>query len=309
VRHHPRVAHACVLAGVLLVSTTRAAEAQSVETIPISRCAPGVHESEARGTVGFPQDSIHCPLFADPKEPRTFISLLRGTFRSLDDPSGSGATIVSVGIGDAFGLVRWNGARPGDGVQLDVVGAVFAQFDFEASSKDLINADYTIGFPLTLRKRGFSTRLRLYHQSSHLGDEFLLRDGEIQRENLSFESFEVLISQELRAFRVYAGAERLFRREPETVSTSVFHAGVEARSGRLGPVQLIAALDMKSPELHDWSPAMSGRAGIEFVRSGGSGHPARIVTMMFEWYDGPSPYGQFFQDDISYVGAGVHFSL
>jgi hypothetical protein len=26
-------------------------------------------------------------------------------------------------------------------------------------------------------------------------------------------------------------------------------------------------------------------------------------------YQGPSPYGQFFQDDISYVGAGIHIGL
>ena len=31
--------------------------------------------------------------------------------------------------------------------------------------------------------------------------------------------------------------------------------------------------------------------------------------VMYELYEGPSPYGQFFQDDISYVGVGLHFSL
>jgi len=292
--------------GFVLVASTCAAQDQ---TIPISRCAPGVHESEAHGTVGFPQDSIHCPLLADPKEPLSFVSLLRGTFRSLGDPSGSATTIVSVGIGDSFGLVRWNGGTAGDGVQLDVVGAVFAQFDFDAPSKDLINADYTIGFPLTFRKRGFSTRVRLYHQSSHLGDEFLLRDSAIQRENLSFESIELLLSQEIHAFRVYAGAERLFRREPDTVGESVFHGGAEFRSGHAGPVQMVAAIDMKTTELHDWSPATSGRVGLEFVRSSASGHPSRLVTLMLELYQGPSPYGQFFQDDISYAGIGIHFSL
>jgi hypothetical protein len=270
---------------------------------------PGVHESEAQGTVGFPQDSIYCPAIADPKEPSSFASLLRGTFRSLDDPDGSGATIVSIGLGDSFGLVRWNGQNAGDGVQLDVVGGVFAQFDFEAPSRDLINADYTIGLPITFRKSGFSTRVRLYHQSSHLGDEFLLRDQLIQRENLSFESIEVLVSQEIHAFRVYAGAERLFRREPDTLGKSVFHGGAELRSGRAGPVQLVAAVDMKATDLHDWSPAISGRAGLEFVKSDPSGHPTRLVTLMFEVYEGPSPYGQFFQDDISYIGAGIHFSL
>ena len=37
------------------------------------------------------------------------------------------------------------------------------------------------------------------------------------------------------------------------------------------------------------------------------GHPGRLVTLMLELYDGPSPYGQFFQHDISYVGIGLHF--
>ncbi|HEY7188476.1 MAG TPA: DUF1207 domain-containing protein [Vicinamibacterales bacterium] len=290
----------------LLVASTCAGQDQ---TIPLSRCAPGVHESESHGTVAFPQDSIHCPLLADPKEPRSFASLLRGTFRTLDDPSGATTTIVSVGIGDTFGLVRWNGRQAGDGVQIDVVGAVFAQFDFNAPSKDLINADYTIGFPITFRTHGFSTRVRVYHQSSHLGDEFLLRDSAIQRENLSFESIELLLSQEIHALRVYGGAERLFRREPDTVGASVFHGGAEFRSGRAGPAQMVAAVDMKTTELYDWSPAISGRVGLELIRSSASGHPARLVTLMAEFYNGPSPYGQFFQDDISYAGFGIHFSL
>ena len=31
--------------------------------------------------------------------------------------------------------------------------------------------------------------------------------------------------------------------------------------------------------------------------------------ILIELYKGPSPYGQFFQEHISYVGAGIHFSL
>ena len=57
--------------------------------------------------MGFPQDQIFCPTIADPKEARSFVSLLRGTFRSLDDPSGKDTTIVSVGLGDSFGRSAW----------------------------------------------------------------------------------------------------------------------------------------------------------------------------------------------------------
>jgi hypothetical protein len=291
---------------VVLFSLAAPAGAQ---TFDAPRCGTGVHESEATGSVAFPEDQIFCPLIADPKEPRSFVSYLRGTFRSLDDPTGEGTSIAAVGVGDTFGLFRAGGPDPGEGLQLDVVGGIFAQFDLGAPSNDLINADYVIGFPLTFRRRGFSFRAKLYHQSSHLGDEYLLRDDEIVRENLSFESIEFLVSQEIGVVRVYAGAERIFRREPDELPDSLFHTGVEARSGRARKVQVLAGVDVKTTELHDWSPAVSGRVGLELGRPGPEGHPGRLIMLLFEMYQGPSPYGQFFQDDISYVGAGIHIGL
>jgi hypothetical protein len=281
----------------------------SAQTIDAPRCGTGVHESQAIGVVGFPQDQIFCPIIADPKEPRSFASLLRGTFPSIEKPSGQGTTIASVGLGDSFGLVRWGGPRAGEGVQLDVVGSIFAQFDLDSASNDLINADYIIGLPLTIRRSGFSVRARFYHQSSHLGDEYLLRSAEIQRENLSFESVELLASQELGPLRVYGGGERFIRRDPESVAPKLWHVGAELRSGRAGPLQLVGGVDLKTTEQHNWSQAVSGRIGFEVMRSAPTGHPVRLVTLMLEMYKGPSPYGQFFQEDISYVGAGIHFSL
>lgn len=291
---------------IVLVSPAVPAGAQTVDA---PRCGTGVHASEATGTVGFPENQIFCPLIADPKEARSFVSYLHGTFRSLDDPSGEGTSIASVGVGDTFGLFRIGGPDPGEGIQLDVLGSIFAQFDLGAPSNDLINADYILGFPLTFRRSGFSFRAKLYHQSSHLGDEYLLRSEDIVRENLSFESSEFLVSQELGALRLYVGAERIFRREPDTLPDSLFHTGIELRSGRARKVQLLAGVDVKTTELHDWSPAISGRAGLELGRPGPEGHPGRLIMLLFEMYQGPSPYGQFFQDDISYLGAGIHIGL
>ena len=281
----------------------------AAQTTDAPRCGSGVHDSESQGAVSFPQDQIFCPILADPKEARSFVSLLRGTFPSLDDPSGKGTTIASVGLGDSFGLIGWRGPAPNDGIQLDVIGSIFAQFDLGAPSNDLINADYIIGLPVTFRRSGFSTRLKVYHQSSHLGDEYLLRSEEIDRKNLSFESIELLVSQEMGPLRVYIGGERIFRREPDTLPSELFHGGAELRTGRAGPLQLVSGVDVKTTDLHDWSPAVSGRVGVEMARSGSEGHPARLVTLMVELYQGPSPYGQFFQDDISYVGVGLHFGL
>jgi hypothetical protein len=268
-----------------------------------------VPEPESGGTVAFPDDHIFSALVADPKEPGTFISFLRGTFRTLDDPAGAETNVAAIGVGDSFGLVRFGGPSPGDGLQFDVIGVIFAQFDVGSSSTDLINADYIIGLPVTFRRGAFSIRTKLYHQSSHLGDEFLLRDTGIDRENLSFESIEVLASLEAGPLRVYGGGEHLLRREPEAVAAKIFHGGLEVRTRAAAAAQLVAGVDIKAPKLGDWSPAASARAGVAFRRAGSERDPGRLITFSLEWYEGPSPYGQFFQDDISYVGVGVHLGL
>jgi hypothetical protein len=293
---------AVVLLGFLL---SPSAQAQTPEG---PRCGTGVHATAANGPVLLPEDQMFCPILADPKEARSFVAILRGTFRSLDDAEGDRTNIASVGLGDSFGLVRWGGPSLGEGVQLDVTGSIFAQFDLGSASSDLINADYIIGLPLTFRRSGFSARARLSHQSSHLGDEYLLRGANITRENLSFESIELLLSQELGPLRLYAGGERIFRREPAALPAELFHGGVEFRTRRTG-AQLVGGVDVKTTELHAWAPAISARVGFEVARAGRGGHPSRPLTFTVEFYDGPSPYGQFFQDDISYVGVGLHFGL
>ena len=72
---------------------------------------------------------------------------------------------------------------------------------------------------------------------------------------------------------------------------------------------MVGGVDVKVTNQADLSPAISGRAGLQAAHSRAGGHPARLVSLLLEVYDGPSPYGQFFQDDISYVGVGLHFGL
>ena len=300
----------CVQSALAATAALAVLAAGAMAQQPRSRCGAVLHAEEATGFIVFPQDELFCPLLADPKQPRSFASLLRGEFRTLDDPEDADdTTIAAVGLGDRVGLFRANGSRPGDGLQLDLAGGIFAQFDLGTSSVDLINADYVIGLPLAFRRAGFTTGLRFYHQSSHLGDEYLLRDDGIERENLSFESIELILSQEAGPLRLYAGGEHLFRREPETLDGRLAHLGLELRSGEAGAIRFVAGADVKLTEQQDYSPAWSGRAGIQIARPARGGHPVRLVLLLGEFYSGPSPYGQFFQDDIQYAGVGIHIQL
>jgi len=247
---------------------------------------------------GFPTGDLFRPLIADPKQPQFFVSINR--FKS----SGVRYTMASVGFGETFGLYRFFGSREGDGLQLSVEGALFAQFNLDTPSRDLINADYTIGFPVTYRHGANSLRFRIYHQSSHLGDEFLQSVNPPERVNLSYEAIELIYSREWRGWRVYGGGEYLFDKEPDDLKPMSAHWGIEYRGSKplVWNARPIVGVDMKNLEEHNWAFDTSVKAGLEF------GHPNpghRRLRLMAEWYKGYNPHGQFYLNKVEYYGMGV----
>lgn len=298
----------------LALSAMMATTQVGAQASATDRCGSGIPAGEERNYVPLPRGDVFCALVADPKATRSFASILRHESGvGLDEAT---LEIASVGIADAFGLGRWNGNRRGDGVQFSISAGVFAQFDLGTSSYDLLNADYVVSLPLTIRRGWFSTRLRVVHQSSHLGDEYLLREpaDRRDRENLSFDAVDWILSADAGVLRFYGGGEYLFRREPEDLEKYVAHGGVELRPlfrvlplGSLGGFRFVAATDVKASEEHDWKAAVSVRAGLEYDRPGNGASDARRWGVFAVFYDGPSPYGQFFREKVRLSGVGLQF--
>jgi len=79
-----------------------------------------------------------------------------------------------ISLGGRVGLLRYgtqNNNWP-EGWQLDVEGAAFPRLAMERD-RDLVSADFRVGFPLTVRRDRWEGKFSYYHLSSHLGDEFL----------------------------------------------------------------------------------------------------------------------------------------
>jgi hypothetical protein len=179
-------------------------------------------------------------------------------------------------------------------------------FDLDSDSKDLVNADYMIGIPLSARYGDWSAMLRLFHQSSHLGDEFLLRT-KTERINLSYESVDLKASYEFGdILRIYGGGGYLFDQEPASLRPWSAQYGLElispwpSRTARWRP---IAAADLQHREENDWSLDLSLRAGIQIDGVLAS----RNLQILIEYFKGRSPNGQFYKDKIEYLGLGAHF--
>lgn len=133
---------------------------------------------------------------------------------------------------------------------------------------------------------------------------------------LSFEALEVLVARDLGPWRVYGGGDYLIDPEPRDLAPGILHAGAEYRHGRrtipvgsIGRARWVAAVDGKALEEHDWAVAWSIRAGLEFSPVEASPGTRRSWSLLVEAYEGPAPWGQFYEKHVSYVGAGIHLGF
>jgi len=270
---------------------------QPAATPPASKAVQENQPSMPIDVHALPETELFAPLLADPRQPRFSMS-----YQDYHTPSNE-FSAASVALGEYFGFAQGLFGRAGSS-QIGIQAAVFALFNLDAPSSDLVNADYWIGFPLSYRKGPWSYLVRLYHQSSHLGDEFLLGNPGVNRVNLSYEELEGLVSYEWERLRVYGGGGYLVHAEPE-LAPKQLHAGAEyIRRRAAGRFDFVAAVDLRSPEEIDWRVSRSYQAGLEFKAAS-----ARRVRLMLEYYRGHSPNGQFYRESLRYTGLGLYFGF
>jgi hypothetical protein len=265
---------------------------------PPARSASGVALAHARQTGLLPGGQLFDPLIADPRWPHFGASYQR----YLDDAKLR--DVAAVSFGETFTVYR--GDAPGGWWEVGIQAGVFSLFDLDAESRDLINADYFVAAAAGYRHDRLSLLGRVFHQSSHLGDEFLLRNR-VKRVNLSYEGVDLKLSYEFfgDVLRTYVGGGYLFDRDPTTLKPGSLQWGLELRSpwpGEGARVRPIAAVDVQNREQNDWHSDVSLRAGLEFKGV----LVTRNLQLLLEYFRGYSPNGQFYQDKIDYIGLGAH---
>lgn len=271
-------------------------------TTPPPQEPPAAASSREKPTyeVGFlPGGNLFEPLIADPRWPHFSVAYQN----YLGDQELN--NVASVTFGESIALYR-NRAPFGGLWEVGFQAGVFSIFDLDGPSFDLINTDFAGGITASYRVKDFSTFFRIFHQSSHLGDEFLLRNP-INRLNLSFEGADLKLSYRFFDWlRLYAGGTYLFDRDPSDLKPWVAQAGIELQSPWKfwgDSTRLIAGADLQHLQEHNWSTEISVRSGLQFERPQNF---MRKIQLLLEYYNGHSPNGQFFDRKIEYIGTGVH---
>jgi len=248
-----------------------------------------------------PRGLLVAPFHADPRWPHFSLSSRHLSYGQ--EPSHTG----SANFGETFALYR-NAAPLAGQWEVALQAGVFSIFDMNAGSNDLVNADYTVGLLTSYRTGPFSGFFRVHHQSSHLGDEFILNSRiPVNRINVSYEDVDLKISYELTSWlRIYGGGGMVLNGEPKELQGGTSQGGVELTSPWTfldGKIRPVAYSDFQAREGSNWKVASSVMAGLQFenARIGD-----RRVQVLAEYFGGPSPNGQFYSQNTEWFGIGVH---
>lgn len=266
--------------------------------------------ADGGGAAWFPDSTAFRPLLAAPREVD-----LRGSLVVADRRAPAGADFegsnleAEVVLGHRIGVVRLRPEdRGGPEIVLGFEVGAFNRFALETSEKDLIGVDYRVGLPLSLRKGPWSGRLVLLHESSHLGDDFIVRFGAPEpRRQVTRDGFELTVARELApALRVYGGADLNFHANPG-VERVAARGGLEwdpvpGRTPEAGESGLqlwpFAAGNLELTS-ETSGAAVTGAAGLALRVSG--------MTLRLEarGHTGPSPLDQLDGRDEEFLGLGL----
>ena len=272
---------------------------------------PYPSREEKRGSLNqwlgiwLPQSTVLFPTeIANPRQPCFSCGL-----RAHDKIGGSLAgTFI---IGAQFPMYRWSNIRGGD-LQLELEGAAFAVFNLRKQSYPMINADYYAGIPLSYAKGPVAYRLRLYHISSHVGDEFLCEHRHFHRKNKSFEALDFSGAYQFCQYlRFYGTLGSVILSDHEMHMKPLYvEYGFEVRGPRRDFNQLSAqpflAVHMQNWQDVNFALDTNYALGYEWGKIHGIG---RKVRAFLEYHQGFSAEGQFSRKRTKYIGVRLTYGF
>lgn len=198
-------------------------------------------------------------------------------------------------------LVSWTDpGHPDEEMQLQIEAAVFSRFDIN-EGWDMDAADYRFGFPFLFRSGDVMLKVHPYHITSHLGDEYISREG---RERDSYHLNELAVGASWPAadhWRIYAELGIAMYAGPETDSGRAqvgFEYIFEPISSRIAP---FTAIDLQTRNEIDWSWNATAMVGLMMIPKNGMGHGLRCTL---EYYRGNDTQTQFKGDREHFVAVG-----
>lgn len=280
---------------------TRAAEprdelTQDPAVHPASMIAGGARPTGCEQWQLLPEGLIYRPYLAGVKESRL------SCVWNYDNGNGR---IWDINLGGQVPLVRYGtvGGRRPTGFQISMEGAGQVRLDWDEDG-DVEATDYRFGVPITWGDEVRQTKFAFYHLSSHLGDEFLLKNFGFPR--LNYSENVLVLGQSLQIvddWRVYAEAG--YGVDVEIAEPWEFQFGLEwapeTWTGFRGAP--FAAFNGYLREEVDFGGNAVAQVGWAWRRDEASG----LLRMGLQYYTGKNQQFSLFDDSEQKYGFGIWY--
>lgn len=263
--------------------------------------------------IWFPQQTVlYPPMVANPME-----TLYSAAYHIGDNVIGTKS--IAVSLGDSFPIFRWRNVFPWQGdLQIDIQAGIWSVFKMgihhNGEISELVNTDYLVGIPLSYAFDKWAFRLRVYHISSHLGDEYMDHNPGVKRLNPSMEAIDLFTSYQINMnLRVYGGFGWVFHSDKTYPIKPPLYIewGGEVRVlgrkffyHRLYGTPFLAVY-LRNWQVNDWNLDGTYMIGYEISKLQGVGRKMRVFI---DYHHGYS-VGQFFKDRTSYTGFGLSWGF
>lgn len=196
------------------------------------------------------------------------------------------------------------GPRP---IVLGLGSQVYGRFSLDDSKTALISVDWVAALNTTAQLGALAVTMQLYHESSHLGDEY---EDRFQAERVDW-SREVVAGWATYGtgnWRLTGGASYVLY-DGLSLPKAEAAIGVDFGGGRhrilARTVEPVLGLYVEAAAATRWRLSNSAKLGLEFRGRQGT----RRVGLAIIAHDGLSTQRQFFREESQYLGLEVRFDL
>lgn len=212
---------------------------------------------------------------------------------------------AEVALGENFPLFLLRGGR--HPVSLGFGPQVYARFSLGDSRTALISHDWVVSVNATGDFAPWDATIQLYHESSHLGDEygdrFSTKRLDWSREVLSLWTGYTTGPWRLAGNLSYAILDQLGLPRAGAAAAVDFTSGSEGRpAGRR--VRPAAGIYLAADAATAWRVSTSARVGLSLLQRSG-----RTVGLALIAHDGLSTQRQFYRRASRYLGLELRFDL
>ena len=251
-----------------------------------------------KSSVFFPQTQLYPHYIANPLRPTFSVQNIRYTKTEI---IGSSLRRYDLKVGGQLGIYRSQPEQSNRGWQVTLGAGFHGEFD-PNSYEDNVGWDGIIALSLEMRLNDiFAHRFGIHHISSHIGDELIEKTG-IKRINYTRQEIRYglmwFMSPHWQSYIEIGKAYDLRNKLVQKKGRTEWGIQYENKNYWMPTLGWYTAVDFSNYEENNWKNNASFQIGITSLINN------KNYRLGFEFYDGRSPLGEFFQSDEKYVGFG-----